>query len=88
MRRKYWQRKQAEDTREAIDDDGWFHSGDVGANDADGYLTITDRKKDILVTAGGKNVAPLTIESRLTQSPWISHAAVFGDRCPLRQSRW
>jgi long-chain acyl-CoA synthetase len=76
----YWRREA--DTREAIDDDGWLHTGDIGAIDDDGYLTITDRKKDILVTAGGKNVAPQNIESLLKQSPWISHAAVFGDRRP------
>jgi long-chain acyl-CoA synthetase len=76
----YW-RREAE-TREVMDADGWFHSGDIGVIDAGGYLTITDRKKDMLLTAGGKNVAPQNIESRLKQSPWISHAALFGDRRP------
>ena len=78
--RGYW-RREAE-TREVIDERGWFHSGDVGAIDADGYLRITDRKKDLLVTAGGKNVAPQNIESLLKQSPWINYAAAFGDRKP------
>ncbi len=76
----YW-RRDAE-TRETIDEDRWLHSGDIGTIDGDGYLTITDRKKDILVTAGGKNVAPQNIEAMLKQSPWISHAAVFGDNRP------
>ncbi len=80
LMRGYWHREA--ETREAIDAEGWFHSGDIGAIDADGFLRITDRKKDLLVTAGGKNVAPQNIESLLKQSPWINHAAAFGDRRP------
>ena len=76
----YWH-KEAE-TREVIDPDGWFHSGDIGAIDDEGFLRITDRKKDIIVTAGGKNVAPQNIESLLKQSPWISQAMVHGDKRP------
>jgi long-chain acyl-CoA synthetase len=78
--RGYW-RKEA-DTREVIDAEGWFHSGDIGEFDADGFLRITDRKKDIIVTAGGKNVAPQNIENLLKQKAWISQAMVHGDRRP------
>jgi long-chain acyl-CoA synthetase len=78
--RVYWKNESA--TREVIDDGGWFRSGDIGAFDAQGLLTITDRKKDIIVTAGGKNVAPQNIENLLKQSPWISQAMVHGDKRP------
>jgi long-chain acyl-CoA synthetase len=69
-------------TREVLTDDGWLRSGDIGNLDADGFLTITDRKKDILVTAGGKNVAPQNLENALKTSPLISQALVVGDRRP------
>jgi long-chain acyl-CoA synthetase len=69
-------------TREVLTDDGWLRSGDIGHLDDDGFLTITDRKKDILVTAGGKNVAPQNLESALKTSPLISQALVVGDRRP------
>jgi long-chain acyl-CoA synthetase len=68
-----------EDTEESIRD-GWMRSGDVAQTDSDGYFTITDRIKDILITAGGKNVAPLAIEGMIKEEPLISQAVVYGDR--------
>ena len=62
--------------------DGWLRSGDIAEIDADGFVTITDRKKDIIVTAGGKNVAPQNLENDLKLSRWISQALVVGDRRP------
>jgi long-chain acyl-CoA synthetase len=70
-----------EQTRDALDADGFLHTGDVGFVDEDGYLTITDRKKDLIKTSGGKYVAPTELESKLKAvSPWIAQALVHGDR--------
>jgi long-chain acyl-CoA synthetase len=70
-------------TREVLADDGWLRSGDIAAIDDDGFVTITDRKKDLLITAGGKNVAPQNLENALKTSPLISQALVLGDRRPF-----
>ena len=67
-------------TAETVDADGWLHTGDVGELDADGFLTITDRKKDIIITAGGKNLSPSEIENKLKVSPYIREAIVIGDQ--------
>jgi long-chain acyl-CoA synthetase len=76
----YFKDEQA--TQEVLPGDGWLRSGDLGHLDADGFLTITDRKKDILVTAGGKNVAPQNLENALKTHPIVSQALVVGDRRP------
>lgn len=72
--------KDPEATAATIDPEGWLRTGDVGELDADGFLKITDRKKDIIITAGGKNISPSEIENRLKVSPYIREAIVIGDR--------
>jgi long-chain acyl-CoA synthetase len=69
-----------EKTAETIDKDGWLHTGDVGVVDADGYFRITDRMKDIIITAGGKNITPSELENELKFSPYITDAVVIGDK--------
>jgi long-chain acyl-CoA synthetase len=72
--------KDGDATARTIDDDGWLRTGDVGSIDDDGFLTISDRKKDILITAGGKNISPSEIENMLKVSPFVREAVVIGDR--------
>jgi long-chain acyl-CoA synthetase len=76
----YYNNDQA--TRESLND-GWFHTGDLGRLDHDGFLRITGRKKEIIVTAGGKNVAPSGLEDTLKANPLISQAMVVGDQRPF-----
>ena len=64
-------------------EDGWLHTGDLGSVDEDGYVSITGRKKDIIITAGGKNLTPANLENDLKQSRWISQAVMHGDRRPF-----
>ncbi len=79
--RRYWKNPAA--TAEAIDLEGWFRTGDIGSLDAEGYLTITGRKKELLVTAGGKNVAPAVLEDRLRAHALVSQCMVVGDGQPF-----
>ncbi len=74
----YWNKP--EKTAETISSDGWLHTGDIGRIDNEGYLTITGRAKDIIITAGGKNITPAEIENRLKFSPYISDAVIIGDK--------
>ncbi|HWK83661.1 MAG TPA: AMP-binding protein, partial [Caldimonas sp.] len=71
---------QPEKTAETIDSEGWLHTGDVGTRDSDGYFRITDRMKDIIITAGGKNITPSELENELKFSPYITDAVVIGDK--------
>ena len=77
----YWGNPEA--TAEALEDDGWFHTGDLGEVDDEGFVKVTGRKKEILVTAGGKNVAPAVLEDRLRAHALVSQALVVGDRQPF-----
>jgi long-chain acyl-CoA synthetase len=78
--REYWRNPEA--TRETFTDDGWMRTGDLGSIDEDGFMSITGRKKDIIITAGGKNLTPANLENDLKQSRWISQAVMHGDRRP------
>jgi long-chain acyl-CoA synthetase len=79
--RGYWHNENA--TKEVLESDGWFHSGDIGELDSDGYLRITGRKKELIVTAGGKNVAPAVLEDRLRAHALVSQCLVVGDQRPF-----
>ncbi|HET9782085.1 MAG TPA: AMP-binding protein [Candidatus Dormibacteraeota bacterium] len=74
--------KDPQKTAETIDSEGWLHTGDVGEIDSEGYLKIVDRKKELIITAGGKNISPANLEALLKQHPIIGQAAVIGDRRP------
>ena len=79
--RSYWQNPEA--TAEALTDDGWFHTGDIGEIDDDGFVKITGRKKELIVTAGGKNVAPAVLEDRVRAHWLVSQCLVVGDQKPF-----
>src|SRR5579859_385840 len=72
--------KDPERTAEAVDDEGWMHTGDIGEIDDDGYLKITDRKKELIITSGGKNISPALVEYQLQRHPLIGQACAIGDR--------
>ncbi|WP_314097112.1 long-chain fatty acid--CoA ligase [Microbacterium foliorum] len=79
--KEYWNNPEA--TAAAFSDDGWFHTGDIGSFDSEGFLTITGRKKEIIVTAGGKNVAPAALEDPIRANPIIGQVVVVGDQRPF-----
>ena len=72
-----------EATAELIDADGWLHTGDIGSLDSDGFLSVLDRKKELIITSGGENVSPASIENLLAEHPLIGHAVAYGDRRPF-----
>src|SRR6202012_2118243 len=77
---RYWHNEAA--TAETMDTEGWLHTGDIGRLDDEGFLRVTGRKKELIVTAGGKNVAPAVLEDRLRAPPLISQCVVVGDGRP------
>jgi long-chain acyl-CoA synthetase len=72
-----------EQTADVFDEDGWFHTGDIGTLDDDGYLKIVDRKKELIITAGGKNISPANLEAALKSFPLIGQAVVIGEGRPF-----
>ena len=72
----------AEATAQLIDSDGWLHTGDIGSLDSDGFLSVLDRKKELIITSGGENISPASIENLLMEHPLIGQAAAYGDRRP------
>ena len=80
LMKEYWRNPAA--TAEVMTDDGYLRTGDLGSIDDDGYVAITGRKKDIIITAGGKNLTPANLEGDLRRSRWISQAVMYGDRKP------
>ena len=74
--------KDPERTAEVLDDDGWLHTGDIGQIDEDGYLKIVDRKKELIITAGGKNISPANLEAAIKSYPLIGQACAIGDGRP------
>lgn len=76
--KEYWRREDV--TREAKDSDGWYHTGDIGYIDSEGWVYITDRKKELIISAAGKNISPANIENVMKGSPYISNIMVYGDR--------
>jgi long-chain acyl-CoA synthetase len=74
--------KQEDATRALIDEDGWVHSGDIGTMDDDGFIAVVDRKKELIITSNGKNIAPSNIENYLKESPIVGHAMAVGDNQP------
>jgi long-chain acyl-CoA synthetase len=74
--------KRPDVTRQLLDDEGWLHTGDLGTVDDDGFVSVIDRKKELIITSSGKNIAPSNIENHLKESPLVGHALAFGDNRP------